>query len=135
VSDARDLTGFWSGEYRYDLDGGRVPFLARLSDDGGAVSGEVFEPNTVGTASETLRALVDGRRDGSDVRFAKTYDGASDMAHRVDYHGTLSADGLTLAGFWTLEGWRGSFSMQRAELPAESRAAMAAEDAELQETD
>lgn len=128
-----ELTGFWSGEYRYRLPGERpVPFLAALEESAGAVTGLITEPNTVGDTTPELRALVDGVRSGSAVRFAKTYDGASDMAHRVDYVGTLSGDGLTIAGDWTVAGMTGPFSMTRGELPGESLAVMRAEDAEVE---
>jgi hypothetical protein len=129
-----DLTGFWSGEYRYRLPGERpVPFLAALEEAAGAVTGIITEPNSVGDTTPELRALVDGVRQGTAVRFAKTYDGESDLAHRVDYAGTLSEDGLTLAGEWSVAGMTGAFSMTRGELPGESLAVMQAEDAELEQ--
>ena len=45
--------------------------------------------------------------------FAKTYDGASDAMHRVDYAGTVNEAGTRVAGFWQLADVSGSFEMTR----------------------
>ncbi|WP_326523432.1 hypothetical protein [Sphingomonas sp.] len=111
---ASDLTGFWSGEYWYDIAGEpRVPFLANLDDQAGALTGSISEPNTITDASDRLTAFVRGQRIGSEVEFAKVYDGASDAAHRVDYLGIVADDGAAISGRWMLDGLIGGFSMTR----------------------
>lgn len=89
------MSGFWIGQFSYDRSwmGAPVSFLAVLTEDNTALSGTISEPNTIGLSSRELNAFVSGTRRGRSVSFAKTYDGASDAAHRVDYDGTLSADG------------------------------------------
>ena len=98
-----------------------------LRDDGAKFSGEITEPNMVGISSEFLKAIVSGARSGSSVEFAKVYDGASDLAHRVDYFGTLSEDGLKLSGYWLLEEFSGGFEATRAALPEETEEMESAE--------
>jgi len=91
---ALNLSGLWMGSYSYLGGAGpTTPFIAKIVDDSGALSGEVVEPNTVGFSSEALQAIVSGSRDGHAVDFTKVYDGASDAAHAVDYVGRVSADG------------------------------------------
>jgi hypothetical protein len=120
-----NLTGFWSGRYWYDeLGEPTVPFMLNLSDDHGSLSGEVSEPNTVGTSSDYLKAFIKGTRNGALVAFAKVYDGASDLAHRVDYTGSASDDGQKVSGYWLLESHSGGFEMTRTLLPAEELAEM-----------
>ncbi len=116
----RNLSGFWSGHYWYDdaLDADAA-FMMVLRDDGAKFSGEITEPNMVGVSSDFLKAMVTGTRSGLSVEFAKVYDGASDLAHRVDYFGVLSEDGLELTGHWLLEEFSGGFVASRAALPEE----------------
>lgn len=117
---ALNLSGFWSGKYWYDEpDEPVVPFLALLEDSDGTLSGEISEPNTVGYSSSELKAFVVGSRDGAAVTFAKVYDGASDLAHRVDYVGGVSDDGTRLAGYWLLDIYSGGFEMSRTIVPEE----------------
>jgi hypothetical protein len=93
--------------------GPTTPFLAKLVDDEGALSGSTIEPNTIGGGSDELQALVSGSRSGSAVDFTKMYDGTSDAAHAVDYVGRLSNDGNTINGVWSLEKTDGTFEMHR----------------------
>jgi hypothetical protein len=109
-----NISGFWSGKYWYDEPGEPVvPFFALLDDSGGTLSGEITEPNTAGYTSSELKAFVVGSRDGMSVAFAKVYDGASDLAHRVDYTGKLSDDGTRMVGYWLLDVYSGGFEMSR----------------------
>jgi hypothetical protein len=100
------------GSYSYPL-GGSVPFLARIEDHDGALSGTMIEPNTMGGSSDSLEAILSGSRQGSAIDFVKAYDGASDAAHAVDYVGRLSADGNSIAGVWSLADTDGVFEMHR----------------------
>lgn len=114
TADRMNLTGAWFGSYSYlgtgDPD---VSFIANLEEIAGIVSGSVSEPNSIGDSSPQLNAMVRGNRDGAEVVFAKTYDGASDAMHRVDYAGTVNEAGTRVAGFWQLEDVSGSFEMTR----------------------
>lgn len=126
-----DLSGLWLGSFSYPGgEGPTTPFLAKLIDRGGSLAGEIVEPNTVGGSSETLSAFVAGTRAGASVDFTKTYDGASDAAHSVDYVGRLSGDGNHVTGVWSLEDMDGSFEMYR-EAAGEEAAGREAEAVEL----
>jgi hypothetical protein len=109
-----NLSGLWMGRYAYPARSGpTTPFLARIEDEAGALSGTIIEPNTIGPSSDSLEAMLSGSRTGHAVDFTKVYDGASDAAHAVDYVGQVSADGNTISGVWSLEQWDGTFEMYR----------------------
>lgn len=114
MTDRIDLSGLWLGSFSYPGGAGpTTPFMAKLSDDRGSLTGETVEPNCMGPSSETLEAFIRGTRDGTAVDFTKTYDGASDAAHAVDYVGQVSDDGNRISGVWSLEDFDGSFEMYR----------------------
>ena len=115
ASRSRNIAGLWMGHYAYPSPqmGSPTPFLARIDDTDGALSGTIIEPNTIGPSSDSLEAILSGSRMGSAVDFTKVYDGASDAAHAVDYVGRLSDDGNTIAGVWSLAEFDGSFEMHR----------------------
>jgi hypothetical protein len=100
------------GRYAY-AQGAAVPFLARIEDAEGALSGSIIEPNTMGLSSDSLEAILSGSRHGNAVDFTKAYDGASDAAHAVDYVGQLSGDGNRITGVWSLADADGTFEMHR----------------------
>jgi hypothetical protein len=106
--------------------GPTTPFLAKLEDDGGSLSGGTIEPNTMGSGSDQLEAVISGSRAGSAIDFTKMYDGASDAAHAVDYVGRLSGDGNTITGVWSLGATDGSFEMHREAVWEETEEAEAA---------
>jgi hypothetical protein len=117
---AHNLSGFWSGHYWYDdASDPDAAFIMVLRDDGANIFGEITEPNMVGVSSDFLKAIINGTRSGLSVEFAKVYDGSSDLAHRVDYFGMLSDDGIKLTGHWLLEEFSGGFEATRAALPEE----------------
>jgi hypothetical protein len=102
------------GRFAYPFGSGpATPFLARIEDQDGSLSGTIIEPNTMGRSSDSLEALLSGSRQGSAVDFTKLYDGASDAAHAVDYVGRLSGDGNTISGVWSLADADGTFEMHR----------------------
>ena len=102
------------GSFSYPAgQGPTTPFLAKLEDQDGSLSGSMIEPNTVGLSSDELEAMISGSRQGRAVDFTKTYDGASDAAHAVDYVGRVSADGNTISGVWSLAEMDGTFEMHR----------------------
>lgn len=109
-----NLTGFWVGRYSYDGGiGDPVQFLVLLDEQGGVLSGTISEPNSIGLSSRELHAFLSGHRNGADIAFAKTYDGASDAAHRVDYHGRLNSEATEIVGRWTIAPEGGDFTMRR----------------------
>lgn len=109
-----DLSGLWVGSYAYPGGlGPTTPFLATIEDHSGSLGGTIMEPNTMGSGSDQLEALISGSRDGEAVDFTKMYDGASDAAHAVDYVGKLSEDGNSITGVWSLEDMDGTFEMHR----------------------
>ncbi len=102
------------GSFSYPSNlGPTTPFLARIEDHDGRLSGDIMEPNTVGSSSEQLQSFLSGTREGSSIDFVKAYDGASDAAHAVDYVGRLSGDGMMITGVWSLATLDGSFEMYR----------------------
>lgn len=109
-----DISGLWMGSFAYPGGHGpTTPFLAKIEDNDGALSGSIVEPNMMGASSPELQSVLSGSRDGTAVDFTKLYDGASDAAHAVDYVGRLSGDGNTISGVWSLEEVDGSFEMHR----------------------
>ena len=113
-SKAANLSGLWMGSFSYPAEAGpTTPFLARIEDHDGSLSGTTIEPNTIGPSSEELEAVLSGSRHGNSVDFTKLYDGASDAAHPVDYVGRLSGDGNTISGVWSLADMDGTFEMHR----------------------
>ncbi|QAY79358.1 hypothetical protein [Sphingosinicella sp. BN140058] len=109
-----NIAGLWMGSFSYpSRRGPTTPFLARIEDDSGALSGTIIEPNTMGPSSDSLEAVLRGSRHGKEVDFTKIYDGASDAAHAVDYVGRLSGDGNTITGIWSLADLDGTFEMYR----------------------
>ena len=108
-----NISGLWMGSYSYPWPQASVPFLARIEDRDGALTGTIIEPNTMGASSDSLEAILSGSRHGSAVDFTKAYDGASDAAHAVDYVGRLSGNGNSITGVWSLEDLDGAFEMYR----------------------
>jgi hypothetical protein len=112
--DRLNMTGMWEGTFAYPgYEGPTTPFVARIEEEGGALTGTIMEPNTVGLSSDELEAVLTGTREGEAVDFTKTYDGSSDAAHAVDYVGRLTEDGNMITGVWSLGELDGSFEMRR----------------------
>ena len=111
---AANVGGLWMGSYSYPEGlGPTTPFLARIEDRDGALSGTIIEPNLQGYLGDSVEAVIRGSRHGVQVDFTKVYDGAADFAHAIDYVGRLSEDGNRISGVWSLEDLDGSFEMYR----------------------
>jgi hypothetical protein len=108
-----NLTGDWSGEFSYPRNmGPTTPFLANIQDEGGHLSGTIIEPAIRG--GETMKATIAGHRQGSSVDFTKTYQSTGrGYDTPVDYVGSLSGDGNTVSGVWSLFDLDGTFEMRR----------------------
>jgi len=108
-----DLSGGWIGNYSYPGEIEPVPFLATLVEGNGLLTGETREPGQTPEMDAIAHALLQGTRDGAEVRFTKMYDSIEDEP--ILYHGTVDDDGTEIQGSWTIVGeWSGSFVMSRA---------------------
>ncbi|MEM9436709.1 MAG: hypothetical protein AAGA15_06680 [Pseudomonadota bacterium] len=95
------LTGPWMGRYNYvSRPLPPVAFNAVLEDDGGDISGETIEPNSFADQPlDSLMAGIIGVREGTIVRFCKTY---SDFdAPKIDYEGRIDAKFTRVDGKWS----------------------------------
>ena len=110
-----DLSGRWDGTFAYPSGVGPVtPFLAEIIEQGGTLSGSILEPELAHGSGEAISAVLSGHRAGTAVDFTKTYRGQRlGYENPVDYVGTLSADGLRIAGVWSLLHLDGTFEMHR----------------------
>ena len=111
---AQDLTGVWNGLYSYP-DGRSVTFVATLIESGSTLSGSTHEP-CVGAdcPAGTLFASLMGSREGSAVRFRKTYEAAGPRFATVNYEGRLNAEATEIEGRWMIPGHgSGKFMMIR----------------------
>jgi hypothetical protein len=115
MSEDVDLGGAWNGQYFYPGEPEAVTFVALLIDTGGRFSGSIHEYECIISERRILLyATVDGRHEGSQVSFLKTYDGTGGWTHTVGYDGSLNADATEIAGRWYINGIRGRFVMIRA---------------------
>lgn len=116
MSGADDLSGGWDGIYNYPHTRRPTAFTAILRDVAGMIVGETSEPATLpGERGSVLHALLEGAREGSSLRFAKTYDEPG-YARRnaVLYTGTINGNGTEITGRWEISGnWSGTFIMVR----------------------
>ncbi|MDQ8757051.1 hypothetical protein RCO27_12510 [Sphingosinicella sp. LHD-64] len=117
------LTGHWTGLYNYPAGGSPVPFEAVLHEISGCVTATTTETSDLlERHGEILHAVIDGRKEGSTVRFLKMYD-ADEHYDVVHYEGTVHADGDEIDGRWEIpEVWAGTFLMIRAAGAGEERA-------------
>lgn len=108
----RNLTGRWTGAYRYDgMDLPETSFTAVIEDGGGAFRGQTEEENGP-------PAQIRGTREGAVVSFSKRYSSNPNgrFADRVVYGGVLSDDGLRVDGSWVIHTdmpLTGDFFMER----------------------
>lgn len=110
-----NVSGQWWGQFSYPRhEGPTTSFLARLEDHGGRLSGTIIEPNII-TPDSTIEAFLTGIRHGTSVDFVKTYGPPAPYGyeHPVDYVGSLSDDGNTIKGVWSLLEFDGTFEMHR----------------------
>jgi len=109
------LTGQWSGEFSYPRHiGPTTPFLARIEDRSGRLTGSIIEPDTV-SGGPTIEAILSGSRHESGVDFTKVYGPPWPFGYEepVDYVGQVSSDGNTISGVWSMLDLDGTFEMRR----------------------
>lgn len=118
-----DLTGVWTGLFRYSDGGPSTSFTATLIQSGNLVTGSTHEPCSVrGCPHKTHVASLFGRRRGTAVSFVKTYDPPEFDYGEVAYEGTIAADGTEIAGSWHIgPNWSGDFLMIRESRRATAR--------------
>lgn len=107
------VKGLWTGRYYYpDSTMPPVHFSVLFGFLGDRIVGQITEPNTFGNPSAPfLQAEITGSLGpGAAVHFVKRYDGTGGVSHSVFYDGTLSPDGRTIQGTWTIPGPQGAFS-------------------------
>ena len=113
------LTGAWYGTYAYPDNGAAQPsvrFRLNLIQNGSKISLNVKEPKTFGDGNASfLYAFGTGQYDPTtrELKFTKTYDGASGVSHSVEYTGTISEDGSKVEGNWNIGGAGGTFKAQK----------------------
>ncbi len=110
-----NLSGRWTGVFNYPVAWPSTSFEAVLADAGGLITGTTTEAgDTPECLGQILSATIDGRREGTTIRFAKMYDFATEHRDTVLYTGTLHPDGNEIEGRWEIPGeWSGTFLMIR----------------------
>jgi hypothetical protein len=112
---AGSVSGVWKGGY-ISSDGSDVnTFDITLVQRGGALTGTTVEVNGFGDMKKSLflTANIAGTVRGDEVRFTKTYDGAGDVSHSVQYVGRVDASGRHIRGTYSAEGATGRFEIAR----------------------
>lgn len=109
--DPQNIGGVWYGRYDGLGHAQTNNFMAHLTDDGGAISGTITEPDTSG-AHDVRRAFVSGTRNGAGLSFVKQYDGGA-LAHAVRYSGGINTDATEISGTWVIVRTHGIFTMRR----------------------
>jgi hypothetical protein len=117
--EASNLSGVWHGQYSYDEPGREaVAFVATLRELGGVLSGSTEETVEIDGAAATLKAALQGKRDGSAVTLLKLYEGIQTstpgrLYDFVHYAGEVTPEGDEIEGDWRVRGSSGRFLMLR----------------------
>jgi hypothetical protein len=108
-----DLTGEWCGIYSYPALYPPNTFEASIRDLGGAITGVIQQPGEViEPPGIRQHAVIEGRREGTRVRWVKIYDDLSRATPH--YRGTILPGGDEIEGEWHIPGnWSGTFLMMR----------------------
>jgi hypothetical protein len=123
-----DLSGKWTGVYNYPVPIPPVAFEAIIHDRAGRISGTTSEmAGRPFKPAQKLDAVIDGLREGHEVRFLKMYDSGDQGFDTVQYSGSLDRDGDEIAGTWAIAGMSGSFLMIRRSRTGEETALAAEE--------
>lgn len=115
----RDLSGIWTGSFKYSIVHMRgVTFTAWIDDTNGVLGGTILEPNTfANSTADELSATLSGTRTGLDVAFSKQYDpGQGTHGFTIRYLGKVNSDFTVMMGRWQISGdfgASGNFELSR----------------------
>lgn len=122
TASAAGLTGLWVGYYQYE-NNERVPMSVAIQSKEERFLGQMIEPQTFGdTLDVGMPAVISGKVEGASVSFDKAYFSEleslqpitlKDGAIPVHYTLTLSDDGQTMTGKWSLRGMTGTAVFKR----------------------
>ncbi|MCC7529693.1 MAG: hypothetical protein IT342_14315 [Candidatus Melainabacteria bacterium] len=93
---SHSIQGSWRGRYFYPGSSEANGFEAVFIDGDGIVEGNILDDGRLGEAS------VQGKFFYPHLKFIKIYQSGS--MHSVHYQGTMSEDGKTLMGRWSIPG-------------------------------
>lgn len=118
-----DMSGMWTGLYRYNGYRNVIRFSAIIEDSGTTLSGSILEPNTItDTSAEELEAHLSGARSDFNFEFQKIYAASTGIIQpAVQYSGDVSSDFEAAHGIWNfgnLNGLSGTFQMSRVSVGA-----------------
>ena len=120
MSGLKDMSGLWSGEFRYDANGECVNFTAMLTEIDGKLCGTTLEPVTFGPMlgyEPEYDATIRGDRCGQHVLFSKRYVASTGIIQPdLIYCGSVDASFSLFTGRWSFsEDARisGTFSLSR----------------------
>ena len=106
MSPPANMSGLWSGTYRYDGQPVGVSFTAAITESEGEIFGTTLEPATFGpdTAQE-LEAEISGSRRSLSVDFQKRYDASTGIVQPpLAYTGQANGDFSEVRGTWRFAG-------------------------------
>jgi hypothetical protein len=120
MSGPKDMSGLWSGEFRYDANGECVNFTAMLTEIDGKLCGTTLEPVTFGPLlgyEPEYDATIRGDRCGQHVLLSKRYTPDTGIIQPdLIYCGAVDASFSRFTGRWSFsEDARisGTFSLSR----------------------
>jgi len=120
MSGHKNMSGLWSGEFRYDANGECVSFTAMLTEIDGNICGTTLEPVTFGPMlgyEPEYDATIRGDRCGQHILFSKRYVPSTGIIQPdLIYCGAVDASFSLFTGRWSLsERVRvcGTFSLSR----------------------
>ncbi|MBC7997435.1 MAG: hypothetical protein IAF58_05815, partial [Leptolyngbya sp.] len=90
------IQGGWRGRYFYTGDNSPHGFEAVFIDMNGVLEGNILDDGRLG------EAIVGGNFSYPLVKFTKLYHAEGSL--KVTYQGTMSDDGKTMQGRWTIDG-------------------------------
>jgi hypothetical protein len=101
-----DMSGLWSGTYRYDGHDLTVAFTAAVNDTGGEIFGMTLEPATFDLQHlDDAEGEIEGSRQGQRVTFRKRYVASTNVSQPpLVYSGTANAEFTEVQGYWRFEG-------------------------------
>jgi hypothetical protein len=117
AAELQKIDGMWIGNYEYQAgkSNKQVPCSLVIEQQNMIILGRMLEVQTFGESSAVgLSADMKGVIDGQNLYLVKTYDGTGDQKHSVAIKLTLSKDGMTMNGKWTIDvGFEGAVTFAK----------------------